>query len=87
MYPDIVFELKDDYGVGWDIYSDLYGKAYDHKVASGGHAKDAVFLIRNVNREVMKQDMNVVDVAPTILDLLGIDWRGFDFDGRSIFGK
>ena len=85
MYPDIVFELKDDYGVGWDIY--LYGKAYDHKVASGGHAKDAVFLIRNVNRAVMKQDMNVVDVAPTILDLLGIEWRGFDFDGKSIFEK
>lgn len=84
MYPDIVFELKDDYGVGWDIYSDLYGKAYDHKVASGGHAKNAVFLIRNVNREVMKQNMNVVDVAPTILDLLDIDWRRFDFDGRSI---
>lgn len=85
MYPDIVFELKDDYGVGWDIYSDLFGKAYDHKVASGGHAKDAVFLIRNVNREVMKRNMNVVDVAPTILDLLGIEWRGFDFDGKSIF--
>jgi len=85
MYPDIVFELKDDYGVGWDIYSDLFGKAYDHKVASGGHAKDAVFLIRNVNREVMKQDMNVVDVTPTILDLLGIEWWGFDFDGKSIF--
>jgi len=87
MYPDIVFELKDDYGVGWDIYSDLFGKAYDHKVASGGHAKDAVFLIRNIDREVMKQDMNVVDVAPTILDLLGIEWREFDFDGRSIFEK
>jgi len=87
MYPDIVFELKDDYGVGWDIYSDLYGKAYDHKVASGGHAKDAVFFIRNVNREVNKKDMNVVDVAPTILDLLDIDWRRFDFDGRSIFEK
>jgi len=87
IYPDIVFALKDDYGVGWDIYSDLYGKAYDHKVASGGHAKDAVFLIRNVNREVMKRNMNVVDVAPTILDLFGIDWREFDFDGRSIFEK
>lgn len=85
MYPDIVFELKDDYGVGWDIYSDLFGKAYDHKVASGGHARDAVFLIRNVNREVMKQDMNVVDVAPTILDLLGVDYGKFYFDGKSIF--
>lgn len=29
----------------------------------------------------------LMDVAPTILDLLGIDWRRYDFDGRSIFGK
>jgi len=85
IYPDIVFELKDDYGVGWDIYSDLYGKAYDHKIASGGHARDAVFLIRNVNGEVENRNM-IIDVAPTILDWLGID-RGRFFDGRSIFEK
>jgi len=87
IYPDIVFELRDDYGVGWDIYSDLYGKAYDHKVASGGHARDAIFLIRNVDRTVQKNGVNVIDVAPTVLDLLNIDWRRFDFDGRSIFEK
>lgn len=73
IYSDIIFKLKDDYGVGWDIYSDLYGKAYDHKVASGGHAKDAVFLTKNVNREIRKKDISLVDVAPTILDLLNID--------------
>lgn len=85
IFPDIVFELQDSYGVGWDIHSDLYGKAYDHNVASGGHAKDAVFLIRNVNREIMIKDITMMDVAPTILDLLDIDLRRFDFDGRSIF--
>jgi predicted AlkP superfamily phosphohydrolase/phosphomutase len=85
LYPDIVFALKEEYGVGWDLYSDLFGKAYDHQVASGGHARDTVFLIRNVTRELMRNEISILDVAPTILDLLDIDWRGFDFDGESIF--
>jgi len=85
LYPDIVFQLKERNGVGWDIFSGLYGKAYDHKVASGGHAKDAVFLLRNVNKKVNVKNISIVDIAPTILDLLGIDWQRFDFDGKSIF--
>ena len=85
IYPDIVFELKDDYGVGYDMYSALYGKAYDHNVASGGHAKDAVFLIRNVNMEVGWSNISIIDIAPTTIDILGIDWQRFGFDGKSIF--
>lgn len=85
IYPDIVFELRDDYGVGWEIHSDLFGKAYDHKVASGGHSEDAVFLIKNVNRNLCKKDINLMDVAPTILDILGIEWSKFGFDGESIY--
>lgn len=85
VYPDIVFMLKDDYGVGWDIQSGLYGTAYDHKVASGGHNKDAVFLTLNVDRDVTKGQIYLTDIAPTILDLLEIDWKRFDFDGRSIY--
>lgn len=86
IYPDIVFELDENYGVGWDVHSGLYGKAYDHKVASGGHARDAVFLIRNINKEIEKKEINIIDVAPTILDILGAERRRFEFDGGSIFG-
>jgi predicted AlkP superfamily phosphohydrolase/phosphomutase len=85
IYPDIVFELRDGYGVGWDLNSSLYGKAYDHNVASGGHAKDATFLIKNINKTVTKNELNLVDVAPSILDMLNINWRVFNFDGNSIF--
>ena len=85
LYPDIIFELKSDYGVGWDLHSKLFGKAYDHQVASGGHARDAVFLVRNASRTLRKDKLSILDVAPTILDLLDIEWRGFDFDGESIF--
>jgi predicted AlkP superfamily phosphohydrolase/phosphomutase len=85
LYPDIVFELQPQYGVGWDVQSDLFGKAYDHPVASGGHAPDAVLLMRNIDKDVARANISLMDVAPTIVDLLGADSGRFEFDGASIF--
>ena len=85
IYPALLFELKSDFGVGWELRSDLFGKAYDHNVASGGHFKDAVFLITGTSKETARDDISILDTAPTVLDLLGVDWRQYRFDGRSIF--
>ncbi len=47
---------------------------------TGGHTRDdAVFFI---NRDVGERDINIVDVGPTIISLLGI--KGENFDGRSL---
>ena len=83
--PDIVFELKEGYGVYWGIHTPLIGTAYEHNLASGGHKKDAVFLISGADRKPARQQMSLMDVAPTILDLLGVE-GDFGFDGASIFG-
>lgn len=83
-FPDIVFELKERYGVYWGIHSSLVGTAYEHNLASGGHKKEAVFLVAGTDREAVKDDMTLMDVAPTILDLLGVE-GDFGSDGRSIF--
>jgi len=85
IYPDVLFLLADEYGVGWELYSSLYGKAHDHKVASGGHDKDAVLLLRNIDREVKYKIPSIVNVTPSILDLFGIDWKEKRLDGKSIF--
>jgi predicted AlkP superfamily phosphohydrolase/phosphomutase len=85
MYPDILFELKDKYGVGWEVHADLYGKANDHKVASGGHNKDAVLLLRNIDKEVKDKAPNIINITPSILELFDIDWREKRLDGNSIF--
>jgi len=85
IYPDLLFELQSDFGVGWELHSDLFGKAYDHNVASGGHFKDAVFLVTGTGKEITRSDISILDTAPSVLDLLGLDWRRFRFDGRSIF--
>lgn len=87
LYPDIVFRLKDDYGVGWDVGGGLTGKAYDHNVASGGHRKETVLLLRNVDRAVKAKTINIPDIAPTITDLLGIEWVLPGPDGKSIFAE
>ena len=68
-YPDIVFELKEGYGTYWGIHSGLIGKSHEHNLSSGGHAKDAVFLISQSGKPV-KQEMQLMDVSSTILDLL-----------------
>jgi predicted AlkP superfamily phosphohydrolase/phosphomutase len=85
MYPDILFELADEYGVGWEVHSDLFGKATDHKAASGGHNKDAVLLLRNIEKEVKDKVPSIISVTPSILDLYGIDCKEKRLDGKSIF--
>jgi predicted AlkP superfamily phosphohydrolase/phosphomutase len=85
IYPDLLFELKSDFGVGWELHSDLFGIAYDHRVASGGHFKDAVFLVSGTGKEIARGDITILDTAPSVLDLLGVNWRRFRFDGHSIF--
>jgi len=85
IYPDILFWLADGYGVGWELYSSLYGKAHDHNVASGGHSKDAVLLLRNIDKEVKDKVPSIVNVTPSILDLFDIDWKSKCLDGQSIF--
>jgi len=87
VYPDIVFELRDDYGTGWDLNSGLYGKAFDHKVSSGGHGKNATFIMNNICEKTIKKEITLADIAPTILDIMQIKWQDYSFDGTSILGE
>ncbi len=88
-YPDILFELDDGYCAGMMTPAPLFGRSIMHNIAPGYHKQHhAVFLVSNVQeRSVGKKEATLMDVAPTILDLLGIDRRSYDFDGSSIFGK
>ncbi|MBI5049925.1 MAG: alkaline phosphatase family protein [Nitrospirae bacterium] len=47
---------------------------------TGGHTRDnAVFFI---NRNIKEKDINIVDVGPTIISLLGVEHK--NFDGRCL---
>lgn len=86
-YPDIVFELKNDYGVGWAVYDDLISNSKTHRIQPGGHKADSpVFLISNLKeKEIIKKDIELMDIFPSILDIYGIDYTNLNLDGTSIF--
>ncbi|MFC2052218.1 alkaline phosphatase family protein [Chloroflexota bacterium] len=84
-YPDIVFEFRDGYGTGWSVYDSLLTPCRTHNIQPGSHKADSpVFLLANSNRMPLKKNINLMDIAPTILDILGVE-GDFGFDGRSIF--
>lgn len=85
-YPDIVFDLREGYGAGWAIKVPIYSKSVAHKFYPGSHrgATPVFYMLNPGNKECIKRDITLMDVAPTILDLLDINWKEFDFDGESI---
>lgn len=84
-YPDILFNLKENYGAGWEIDVPLFSKSLSHKFYPGSHrGSTPVFYLINPPKPVRSHEIELMDIAPTILDILGIRWENFGFDGGSI---
>ncbi|HDH00639.1 MAG TPA: hypothetical protein ENG80_02375 [Nitrospirae bacterium] len=75
--PDIVALSFEGYDLKGSINkTEIAGNSF----LTGGHTREnAVFYI---NRGISGKDINIVDVGPTIMSLLGID--GIHFDGKSL---
>jgi predicted AlkP superfamily phosphohydrolase/phosphomutase len=54
-------------------------------MASGGHNRDAVLLLRNVDKEVKDKVSSIINVTPSILDLFGIPGKKSALTGRGFF--
>ena len=85
LYPDIVFELREDYGAGWAIHAPIISNCRTHNIQPGSHRGDTpVCLIWNAgDRKVVKNEITLMDIAPTVLNLLNIE-HDYDFDGESV---
>lgn len=85
-YPDIVFELRSDYGVASDLFVPLVTPDGAHRLISGGHTAQGVLLMENVPGSFAIQEgiqePTVMDVAPTVLRLLGL--TGGKHDGTAL---
>jgi predicted AlkP superfamily phosphohydrolase/phosphomutase len=87
-YPDVVFKLKNGWGVGWETTAQLYSRSLSHKLHSGNHRQEsATFLLDHPNGlRPRVNNITLTDVAPTVLDLLGINDPNLHrlFDGKSV---
>ena len=75
-YPDILFELQNEFGVSSALYGPLLTNNTAHSLLSGEHRMHGVCLLgnlpRNVNIRDNIQEPSVMDVAPTVLQLLDV---------------
>lgn len=90
-YPDVIFKLRNDWGVGWETNGPLYDRSISHKLFPGNHRQEsAVFLLSYPDEQRFKAcNPTLTDVAPTILRLLGIRDPNLYrlFDGESLCGS
>ena len=85
-FPDVVFELDEKWGVGWTVNTGLFGSSISHNLVPGSHKiHSPIFFVKDAGgRKAPKREANVMDTAPTVLDLLGVT-TDTAFDGQSIF--
>jgi len=87
-YPDIVLELLEDYGIGNRVKAPIIEDSNSHGIVPGSHRRySPVFYMIGQGLEVNRRKMSLVDVSPTIMDILGIPIYGHDFDGESILRR
>lgn len=85
-YPDIVFELNEEYGLVFSLYLPTVSLNITHKKISGGHRTDGVFFISNLDGGFTNRRFSILDVTPTILDIVDIK-SNIEFKGKRIFTR
>jgi len=73
--PNYGFDLK----AGFKRHDDVFG----HGPRNGMHSFDNASLFVD-DPDATVEDVNLYDIAPTILDLLELDYDAAEFDGRSL---
>jgi predicted AlkP superfamily phosphohydrolase/phosphomutase len=88
LYPDILFELRGNFGAGSDLYVPLVTNNTQHAIISGAHRMYGVCLFGNVPTEAKivetPGEARAIDAAPTILSLLGVVAESVTFDGQAL---
>lgn len=70
-YPDIIFKLDDEWGVGWDVNGEIFSRSNSHRLHSGNHrAETPVFFVYNADLNVESEKIELMNVSSIILDLL-----------------
>lgn len=83
-YPDIVLEFDYGYGLGWALGGPLITHSRSHNLVPGSHrGENGVFIMRGPDT-VAREVVDLLDIAPTVLDLLGVPYDKRQYAGKSI---
>jgi predicted AlkP superfamily phosphohydrolase/phosphomutase len=86
-YPEIILELDDQYGIGWDINGPIFDYGYFHNIQPGCHKRESPILY-TLNLETNNSsEISLMDFAPTILKYFKIEMDYSYFSGRSFLNK
>ncbi|MBI4594934.1 MAG: alkaline phosphatase family protein, partial [Candidatus Tectomicrobia bacterium] len=68
-YPDVVFQMEDDFGVGWAVNEPLITPCETHNIQPGSHKEEtAVLLVYHPKGiELNKRQLTLTDIAPIVL--------------------
>jgi predicted AlkP superfamily phosphohydrolase/phosphomutase len=69
-YPDILFELLEDYSVGRSLFTDIFTLNPRHTLISGGHKPEGVFFAHGEDCILLPEQPSLLDIFPLILDNL-----------------
>jgi len=72
-YPDVVFELREDYGVDRTLFSGLLGKSSTHRKVSGGHSKYGALMLLGTGVVPPAGEPHISQVCGTIMRILGLE--------------
>jgi len=84
-YPDILFKLNHEYGAGWAVNVPLFTSTSAHSFFPGTHRGDTpILFIKNLdNNQIQKKTIALMDITPSLLQLLEIRTNDLVFDGES----
>ena len=66
-YPDVVFELKPDYGVDRTLFCGTTGVSSTHKKCSGGHSRYGTLMLYRASVMLREPKMHITSVFDVIL--------------------
>lgn len=82
-FPDILFSLRPEYGVNWNLHTKTVTTNPTHKKISGGHKEHGIFFSSISGRPIRdNSDLIMRNVFSTLLDRFGIDGSPYS-QGRS----
>jgi len=84
LYPDILLELREGIGLGWETRGPLVTDATTHRVHSGNHRMNTAFLgMFGDPHETLNRVSTIADVSRLVLETLGVQLTSADSGAQS----